>query len=118
MTRGEAYKAYYANHKERILEANKERAKQRRENPEEAQKMRRTGRTREATRKALHYRVALEELAQRNTHSDWSLLYKKLSESSLLHHITPTIMAFLLRIHCESMTEPKVDGTTETKSDE
>jgi hypothetical protein len=118
MTRGEAYKAYYAIHKEHILEANKERAKQRRENPEEAHKLRGMRQKREALRKASLHKVALEELSQRNKDHHYSLFYKKLSESSLLHHITPSIMSFLLRIHCEAMTAPQVDGNTEAKSNE
>ena len=111
MTSSKAYKAYYEANKERILEANKERAKQKRENPEEAQQQRQKRWTREATRKASLYKVALEELSERNPDKDWSMLFKKLAESSLLSDLTPSIMTFLMRIHCEAMTASIVDGT-------
>lgn len=122
MTKGEAYRLYYEANKEEILKANKERAKQekelRRVSPEDDRIYREKRKKRDEKRKALHYKVTLEELSERN--KVFSLFYKKISESSLISEMTPSILSFLMRIHYETLEENKVDGDSngnKTKSD-
>lgn len=117
MTKGESYRLYYEANKERILQVNKERAKEQRElcrvSPEDEKIYREKRKKRDEVRKASHYKIALEELSKRNTDKYFSLFYKRVSESPLLSEITPSIMSFFMRIHCEIMESDKVDGNND-----
>ena len=101
--KGEAYKAYYEAHKEHILKANKERAKERKEKlqnatEEDREALRKKHRAMIEKRRLTHYRVALDELAILHKDDEYGSFYKTLSESSHIKELTPTMFRWLVSV--------------------
>ena len=110
MTKGEAYRVYYEANKEKILEANKERAKERREklreaSAEEKEKVREKQRGKVEKRRQTHYTVALDELGNLHKDNEYGSLYKTLAKSPLIKELTPTMFEWLCLIPDASRTQ-------------
>lgn len=102
MTKGDAYKAYYEANKERILEANKERAKEKRiqlreASEEEKEKVREKQRAKTERLRAAHYTVALEELATLHKDNEYGSIFKTLTKSPL-GQLTPSMFEWLCQM--------------------
>lgn len=102
---------YYEANKEKILEANKERAKERREklreaSAEEKEKVREKQRGKVEKRRLTHYTVALDELGNLHKDDEYGSLYKTLAKSPLIKDLTPTMFEWLCRM-------PDASGTQE-----
>jgi len=114
MTKGEAYRQYYLANKERILEANKARARQRRdqrrESPVDAENYRDKQRQKGEERKVIHYKATLEALMEFHKTTKWSSFYAQLVNHPHLGYITPTIMAFLRNL--SNVVEEEEQKTT------
>ena len=109
MTKGEAYKAYYEANKERILEANKERAKEKRlqlreASEEEREKVREKQRAKTERLRAAHYTAALEELAVLHKDNEYGSIFKTLTKSQL-GELTPSMFEWLCRIPTASANQ-------------
>ena len=103
MTKGEKYRAYYAANRERIMEANRERAAQRREALREADvETRRVVREEEREKRnkirSTHYRATFEELSK-ICGERWEPVYAALASLPSLAHMTPTMFNFLTTMH-------------------
>lgn len=102
MTKGEAYRQYYQANKAKILEANKQRARQRREHfrasPEEAETFRDKQRQKEVERRMTHYRATLEALIDIHHNTKWSAFYTTLLQHPHLEYMTPKTMEFLRQL--------------------
>lgn len=101
--KGEAYRAYYEANKERILEANKTRAKERREkwislSEEDKEKLRKKHRTKLEKRRLTHYRVALDELGTLHEDDEYGSLYKTLAKSSRIKELSPAMFRWLMTV--------------------
>ncbi len=114
MTKGEAYRQYYLANKGRILEANKARARQRRdqrrESPEDAENYRNKQRQKEGERRMTHYKATLEALIDIHTDNKWSSFYTQLVNHPHLEYITPKIMEFLRNL--SNVVEEEEQKTT------
>ena len=102
MTKGEAYKVYYEANKERILEANKERAKEKqrllRDAPEEEkEKVREKQRAKTERLRRTHYSAAFEELATLHKDNEFGGIFKTLTKSQL-GDLTPTMFEWLCQM--------------------
>lgn len=103
MTKGDKYRAYYAANRERIMEANRERAAQRREALREADvETRRVVREEEREKRnkirSTHYRATFEELSK-ICGEQWEPVYAALASLPSLAHMTPTMFNFLTTMH-------------------
>jgi hypothetical protein len=108
MTKGEAYRAYYQANRDKILEANRERAKVRREKLREADeevkdKHREKLRLKEAKWRDTHYKATFEELSK-IAGDDWKPVYAKLATAHNINQITPKMMEILTTLHTASQT--------------
>jgi hypothetical protein len=99
MTKGEAYRAYYVANRDRILETNKTRAREKRQGATEEQQRER----REKDRIAYHERKAkqikdafLTRMGE--VEGDWKIVYQKLSELQNLADISKKQFDFLLTL--------------------
>lgn len=114
MTKGEAYRQYYQANRDKILEANKQRARQRRDHfrasPEEAETYRDKQRQREAEKRQNHYRATLEALIEIHHNTKWSDFYTILLNHPHLEYMTPKMMDFL-RLLADA-EEPEEQKTT------
>jgi hypothetical protein len=109
MTKGDAYKAYYEANKERILEANKERAKEKRiqlrEAPEEEkEKVREKQRAKTERLRVAHYTVALDELATLHKDNEFGSIFKTLTKTSL-GNLTPSMFEWLCQMPTASANQ-------------
>lgn len=119
MTKGEAYRAYYVANRERILETNKTRAREKRQEATEEQQRERREKDRTAyhERKAKQIKEAFLTRA-REVDSEWKVVYEKLATLQNLATISKKQFDFLLtlravewlrKIHYYNrMTEPIV----------
>lgn len=119
MTKGEAYRAYYMANRERILETNKTRAREKRQEATEEQQRERREKDRTAyyERKAKQIKEAFLTRAK-EVDSEWKVVYEKLATLQNLATISKKQFDFLLtlravewliKIHYYSrMTEPTV----------
>lgn len=103
MTKGEKYRAYYAANRERILEANRERAAQRRAelrgaDEETKEVLREAEREKRNKIRSTHYRASFEELSK-ICGEHWEPVYKALAGLPSLAHMTPTMFNFLTTMH-------------------
>ena len=101
--KGEAYRAYYEANKERILTANKERAKERREklqnlSREDKEKLREKHRATLEKRRLTYYKVALDELGTLHEDDEYGSLYKTLANSSRIKELTPSMFQWLVSV--------------------
>jgi len=99
MTKGEAYRAYYVANRERILETNKTRAREKRQEATEEQQRE----TREKDRTAYHERKAkqIKEAfltRAKEVGSEWKVVYEKLSTLQNLATISKKQFDFLLTL--------------------
>ena len=102
MTKGEAYRAYYVANRERILETNKTRAREKRQEATEEQQREK----REKDRTAYHERKAKqikEAFLTRvgEVEGDWKIVYQKLATLHNLGDISKKHFEFLLRLRAE-----------------
>jgi hypothetical protein len=102
MTKGDAYKAYYEANRERILEANKERAKEKRiqlreASEEEKEKVREKQRAKTERLRVAHYTVALEELATLHKDNEFGSIFKTLTKTPL-GNLTPSMFEWLCQM--------------------
>lgn len=109
MTKGDAYKAYYEANKERILEANKERAKEKRiqlreASEEEKEKVREKQRAKTERLRVAHYTVALEELATLHKDNEFGSIFKTLTKTPL-GQLTPSMFEWLCQMPTASGTQ-------------
>ena len=100
MTKGEAYRTYYLANRERILQANKERRKEKAQNAttEEKQKQRISQRNKKNKIRSSHNKATFEELAKITT-GEWSQFYRILSTAHHLHLFTPQMVGLLATTH-------------------
>lgn len=103
MTKGEAYRAYYEANKERILEANKKRAEERREmlnnlTEEEREILREKHRKKIENRRLTHYTAALDELGTLHKDDEYGSFYKTLAKSLRIRELTPTMFRWLMSV--------------------
>jgi hypothetical protein len=101
--KGEAYRRYYEANKEYILEANRARAKERREkldtlSEEDREILREKHREKIEKRRLAYYRVALDELATLHKDDDFGSLYKTLSESPCIKELSPSMFRWLVSV--------------------
>ena len=101
--KGEAYRAYYEANKDRILKANKERAKERREmldnlSEEDREALRGKHREKIEKRRLTYYKIALDELATLHKDDDFGVIYKTLSESPRIRELTPSMFQWLVLV--------------------
>jgi hypothetical protein len=99
MTKGEAYRAYYVANRERILETNKTRAREKRQEATEEQQRE----TREKDRTAYHERKAkqIKEAfltRAKEVGSEWKGVYEKLATLQNLATISKKQFDFLLTL--------------------
>jgi hypothetical protein len=99
MTKGEAYRAYYVANRDRILETNKTRAREKRQEATEEEQQQR----REKDRLAYHERKAKQIKEAfltrvREVEGDWKIVYQKLAELQNLAHISKKQFDFLLTL--------------------
>lgn len=102
MTKGEAYRTYYLANRERILQANKERRKEKAQNAttEEKQKQRISQRNKKNKIRSSHNKATFEELAKITTgDGEWSQFYRILSTAHNLHLFTPQMVGLLATAH-------------------
>lgn len=109
MTKGEAYRVYYEANKEKILEGNKKRSREKRikmrEAPEEEkEKIREKQREKVEKRRLTHYTAALDELGTIHKDNEYGSLYKTLAKSPLIKELTPTMFEWLCQVHTASRT--------------
>ena len=102
MTKGDAYKAYYEANKERILEANKERAREKREKlreapEEEKEKVREKQRAKTERLRVAHYKVALDELATLHKENEFGSVFKTLAKTQL-GNLTPSMFEWICQM--------------------
>lgn len=113
MTKGEAYRQYYVANKAKILEANKARARQRRdqlrESPADAETFRDKQRQKEAERRQKHHRATLEALIDIHHDTKWAVFYTTLLQHPHLEYMTPKIMDFLRQL--ADVVEPAEEKT-------
>lgn len=111
MTKGEKYRAYYEANKQKILEANRERAKERREKLREADaetkaKHREKLREKEVKHRTTHNKAALEQLSE-ITSGDWKVFYATLATATNLHAITPKMLEVLMEARPTAASPPQ-----------
>ena len=109
MTKGDAYKAYYEANKERILEANKERAREKREKlreapEEEKEKVREKQRAKTERLRVAHYKVALDELATLHKDNEFGSIFKTLTKTPL-GNLTPSMFEWLCQMPTASANQ-------------
>jgi hypothetical protein len=102
MTKGEAYKTYYEANKERILAANKERAKEKRlqlreATEEEKEAVREKQRAKTERLRRTNYLAAFEELATLHKDSEFGSIFKTLTKTQL-GGLTPTMFEWLCQM--------------------
>jgi acyl-CoA reductase-like NAD-dependent aldehyde dehydrogenase len=101
--KGEAYRRYYEENKDRILNANKERAKKRREqfhtlSEEDREALREKHRAKLEKRRMEYYKVVLDELGKLHKDDEYGSLYKTLSESPCIKDLPPSMFDWLVSV--------------------
>lgn len=109
MTKGEAYRKYYLENRERILENNRERGREYRERirngtNEEKAKHREKERNKFQKRKETHNKAVFEELERIVEDPEWKIVYKKLASYPDVGVISRKTMILLSSLHRASET--------------
>jgi hypothetical protein len=104
MTKGEAYRKYYLENRERILESNRERGKEYRDRirngtSEEKEKHREKERNKFQKRKETHNKAVFEELERIVDDPEWKIVYKKLASYPEVGVISKKTMTLLSTLH-------------------
>ena len=110
MKKGDKYREYYIANRDRILEANRERARAKREALREASEAEREAHREKEREKEARYRMnylkaSFEELAN-ITNGDWSTFFNKFADSKILHKMTPKMVDFIIELYREATPLP------------
>lgn len=104
MTKGESYRRYYIENRERILENNRERGRETRErirnaSEEDKAKRREKERTKFYKSKETHNKSVFEELGRIVEDPEWKLVYTKLASYSGVGVLSKKTMKILSTLH-------------------
>jgi predicted metalloendopeptidase len=110
MTKGVAYRRYYLENRERILENNRERGREYRERirnatEEEKNAYREKEREKFHKRKETHNKAVFEELERIIEDPEWKIVYKKLATYPDVGVLSRKTMIILSALHRASPTE-------------